>query len=414
MLRLVESTWTIALIALLPLGLTGCGNADVAPRTGAARTQDAEPATPRHFAAPQDAKPLLVPNQQPVQVAANSTPSPFEAAQTSSPVAMPLVETQPAQPQQEELADSVVPWARPVIRPDRIATAVHQADARTRNGISLARRGATLTARAEFVQALRILADAMDEARGCTAHRDALARGLSAIEESGDFLSDGARLERNRTVAETVAGHRTPILRGIDADQLTATAAYERYLDYAQEQLGAAARGEPVASMALYGLGRSVVAASQDRGSSGEAAVCYQAALSIDRRNFLAANELGVLLARRGDYRAARQQLVASWEEGHHAATLKNLVAVHHKLGEVQLARKAEKLLVAMTASRPVASGAQPGIRWTDAASFAKTSETAAPIARAAAAPTRPVATTATAPRRESTSWLPWNTDRQR
>ena len=424
--RIVESTLTVVTIVLLPFALSGCGKSETASHKDLVRTPSTKQSQPRRFAAPQDAKPLLAADPQPAQFAAtdsqmmsvgNAQPNSVGNALRGVPDAenkhslqLPKrhrgrsLQAKTIQPQ-KEATESVVPWARAITRPDRITAAVRQADARTRKGVALARRGATLTARAEFVQALRILAVAMDEARGCTAHRDALARGLSAIEESGDFLDNGARLEGNRTVAETVAGHRTPILRGVDTQRVTATAAFERYLDYAQEQLAAAARSEPVGSMALYGLGRSTAAETQDGDNDVAAMAYYQAALAVDRRNFLAANELGVLLARAGRYQAARRHLVASWEEGRHAATLKNLVAVHRSLGEVQLAQQAERLLVSMKTSRGTLSGSNPAIRWTDAATFAATNQPGPPIARAPAA---------AAPRRAATSWLPWHTSRQR
>jgi hypothetical protein len=231
---------------------------------------------------------------------------------------------------------------------------------------------------------------------------------MLALDESRDLARGDACLDNNRTLAETIAGHQTPILSGQQAEQLSFSAARDRYLDYAQEQLASAALGQPVASMALYGLGRSEAATA---GASADAAIaiaCYRAALAVDARNFLASNELGIHLARRGQYRMARRHLIASWEEGKQPTTLKNLVVVHRKLGESDLAGQAEHLWLAMTRTRGASTTSQPGIRWTDSATFAQTSDPAAPIARRAVAAPPVAARPASRPQPPSTSWLPW------
>ena len=419
MQRTVNSTLAMAALALV---MSGCGQPEIAADSTEESHSASELAQPRRFVTPRDAKPLSAADAQPNEIKSTSTfsaPAPLISSTSPESLPNPFVsqtdtvgnalrgipesennrqlrfaerhrgrspqEIEPPEKTieaQDEAIESIVPWERPVTRPGRVIAAVRQADARTRNGIALARRGARLSARTEFVQALRVLAEAMDEARGCTAHRDALARGITAVEESGDFLDNGARLEGNRSLAEIVAGHRTPILHGVDG--VTAAVAYERYLEFAQEQLSAAVRNEPVGSMALYGLGRSTAADTKQGDVSGAAMACYSAALSVDRRNFLAANELGVLLARGGRYQAARGYLVASWNEGRNASTLKNLVAVHRKLGETRLAQQAERLLASMDSSHRTASVQRPAIRWTDAASFAATSQPAPPATRAA------------------------------
>jgi hypothetical protein len=427
-------------VALVSGLLAGCGAAtDSTHDHSPPQTVHAESAQPRRIVLPENARPLdvakAIPREHGIARVQQTEPAPLVPAQaprTPSATAHSFASSAPHDfraplpsselPKSSEafsdgsnsdasnnaMPDSVVPWARPVTRPERLIGAAHQADMKTRQGIALAQRGMRLSARAEFVQALRLLAEAMDEARRCRAHRDALARGLTALDESRQLIREDSRLEGNRTLSEMVAGHRTPVLANANTNQITLTLARERYLDYAQEQLAAAVVGEPVGSMALYGLGRAEAIEVRQTTGADCAAACFQAAISVDRRNFLASNELGVHLARRGQYRAARTQLVASWEQGRQAMTLKNLVVVHRKLGEAQLASQAEQLLLSMKAPRGGANAQQPGIRWTDAATFAATSESASPVTRPslAVAPT-PVSETATT-RRETTSWLPW------
>jgi hypothetical protein len=255
-------------VVLLLGMLIGCGAPTDAPPEQTSLASEAPPAEPRRIVLPSNMRPLRV---------AESPSMVGIAAATDG----------------EDDTTSVVPWARPVIRTDQIAAAAHRADVQTRRGFSLARRGMRLSARREFVESLRILAEALDESRDCHAHRDALARGLLALEESRDLNRHGALL------AEATAGHQTPILDEENLDRLTFWDAQQRYLDYAYEQLAAVAPSESVASLALYGLGRSEAVAVPYEVSAGAAVACYRAALAVDARNSLASHELGIHLARR-------------------------------------------------------------------------------------------------------------------
>jgi uncharacterized protein HemY len=100
--------------------------------------------------------------------------------------------------------------------------------------------------------------------------------------------------------------------------------------------------------------------------------VFYQAALAVDPGNFLAANELGVLLARYGQWQDARRALLASLSIQPHAEGWHNLAIVHRRLGEIELARLAEnerQLLVGKPGPRKPAGG--PEIQWHEPQQFA-------------------------------------------
>ena len=345
-----------------------------------------ERATDTKFAAPRDFQ--AIPKAKPQEIATPVEPDPPVQGHANA----------------DAQHGSVVPWATPVTRPDRLAGAVRQADLRTRKGVALAQRGLRLSARAEFIQAMRLIADAMDAARNCHVYRQSLARGLTALEESRDLVESGSRIEANRTLAETIAGHETRIVIEPDADAFTFADARRAYLDYAQEQLAAAVSGEPTGSMALYGLGR----AEESDTDAGIAMTLYIAALAVDSRNFLASNELGVHFARVGDYPAARRHLIASWEDGRQAMTLRNLVTVHKKLGENQLATDAARLFASMSKTSTTMGATKPSVRWTDPATFARTSETASPVTRPSVATTTPNANANRPATPPTTSWLPW------
>jgi hypothetical protein len=101
--------------------------------------------------------------------------------------------------------------------------------------------------------------------------------------------------------------------------------------------------------------------------------VFYQAALAVDARNYLAANELGVLLARYGQLQEARQALVHSISTRPHAQGWQNLAIVHRRLGETELAKLAEnerELIAKSPAAAPRTSTDQL-IEWVDPTTFA-------------------------------------------
>src|SRR6185295_2791577 len=94
---------------------------------------------------------------------------------------------------------------------------------------------------------------------------------------------------------------------------MTRAEALQRYHCYATQQLAFAGGRSAIASSALYGLGRAesvTTAGASNRNPLGapNAMGVYQAALMVDPQNYMASNELGVLLARFGDLPSAANQ----------------------------------------------------------------------------------------------------------
>jgi Flp pilus assembly protein TadD len=98
----------------------------------------------------------------------------------------------------------------------------------------------------------------------------------------------------------------------------------------------------------------------------------HQAALLVDARNAKAANELGVLLARFGQLEDARRVL-------RHALTLRpepqiwrNLAVVHRRLGDAELARRADEegISLARRISVPQESDGALPVQWVDPGTF--------------------------------------------
>jgi polysaccharide export outer membrane protein len=221
-----------------------------------------------------------------------------------------------------------------------------------RQGFALAERRACYAARAEFIGALELVAQMLDAETASDYHSRCLAAGLGALREADDFLPRGSQLAAEMDLRGVVTGHRTPVLKEVSSSRVTAPMAQQRYYDYAQTQLAQAGADWPVASRALLGLGKvymtwSGPAARHQLAHAPKAMVACQAALLVDRRNHLAANELGVLLARFGQLREARAALRHAVSVTPVAESWHNLAVVHDRLGEVDLARRARDELQA-------------------------------------------------------------------
>jgi tetratricopeptide (TPR) repeat protein len=276
-----------------------------------------------------------------------------------------------------------------------------------RVGYELAHRGALYSAQSEFASALRTIAQALDAQAATTRHVEALVDGLAALDESDDFLNDARSATAAIDVATVVAKHRTPVLKDAPPEDLTPITALQRYYTYAQEQLAAAVEHEPAASNALYGMGKiqtTLQAAGAGSLADGPKAIAlHQAALLVDDRNYMAANELGVLMARCGRYDAARAALAHSVSIAPQPAVWRNLAAVHERLGETTLAANARAAAdnvarnVAQTLS--AAPGPQQPVVWLEPMAFAQSAQPQSDLQRG-----QPAATPVPAPQTPQTS----------
>jgi len=271
---------------------------------------------------------------------------------------------------------------RPVAqRSPQLESIAQEADRHSRRAFELAARGANFAARAEFITALRLLAQGLDAERHTSVHSRALSAGLAALDEAEDFLPGGRRLDADASVAEIVRGHRTPALQGIETARIAPLEAMQCYLTFAQEQLALAAGGEVAGSMALHGLGKlhgtlAAQSAAPLKAAHSKAVVCYQAALLAMPGNYLASNDLGVLLARGGQFREARIALEHSLSLRPQSAGWHNLAVVYRQLGQTDLARRAEHLMqLAQQSEAATRGGKTPtglAVEWVDGATFAQ------------------------------------------
>jgi tetratricopeptide (TPR) repeat protein len=266
-----------------------------------------------------------------------------------------------------------LPWGQAPRRSAELLAALKQADNRVLKGYELASRGALYAARAEFIAAVKIVAQAYDNQEGTRRYTKAAAAGLTALKESADFVRHSQSLGEI-DLAKTILPHSTPVLKEGDTSQLTPDAAARCYYNYAQEQLSAAVAQEVCGSMALYAMGKVAILAAKSGGTSlsgnGHAMAYYRAALIADPKNFRAANELGVLLAENGQYELARDLLIRSVSVSPQATTWKNLAALHARTGDRNLAEHARQQALAMQRLGRDQSTA-PNVQWVDPATFA-------------------------------------------
>jgi hypothetical protein len=275
---------------------------------------------------------------------------------------------------------------------EKIAT---QSDQRIRHGFELANHGAYFAARAEFTAALRLIAQGLDNQDGTTAHSQALSAALTAMKEAQDFIPAGGKLEGDLDLPSLVAGHHTPVLKNVQPDALQAMRALKQYFTFAQGQLALAAGQEVSGSVALGALGKMHAAlagkvVSEIVAPEAKAIVFFQAAILVCPRNYMAANDLGVLLAHSGDYAGARRMLEHSVLVCRCSENLGNLSVVYRHLDQPRLAElaadKAQAAKAEESARQKNASLSAGGtVAWVDPAALVQsTSQWADPPARSA------------------------------
>jgi tetratricopeptide (TPR) repeat protein len=364
---------------------------------------DHSPMTPNGSAVSSTIRPVEPLKRNPVQYPPQYPPRfPPQAPPTAfmpQPKTQPPVETErilaPAEP---EISRIVREPAAPA-RSEQLESIARQSDQLVRHGFDLAGRGAHFAARAEFIAALRLVAQGLDAEERTTEHGKSLAAAIMALKEAEDFIPQGSMIEANLDIPSLVASHGTPALKEADTAQITSLAALKSYLTYAQGQFAAAAGKEISGSMALRALGKLHDELGQRQNTNIQAAapkavVFYQAALLVSPQNYMAANDLGVLLARAGNLRDARAVLEHSAANGYQSTVLHNLATVYRKLGRNDLAAQAgQQEMLAMQAerNRRQASGvfaADGSVQWVAPEMFAQTSPNLNSGRSPAAAPT--------------------------
>ena len=222
----------------------------------------------------------------------------------------------------------------------------HRAAKHVNYGFALAARRAVFSAEAEFIRSLALIAESRDETTSTRQHTLALEAGWAAVDEANDFVPDDAQLRPELDVSMIIAGHRTPVMRGLSREALEACTVIriqQEYYSFAQDRLLQAVGHHSDASQAFYALARLQDAVckgpgGKPRASGPRSLLLLRLALITDEQNYKAANEIGVLLTRYGMLAEARLALIHSLSLSERPQSLYNLSVVLERLGDHQAA----------------------------------------------------------------------------
>ena len=349
--------------------------------------QDAIPESDRHSAwgmeigrllPPQPLSDLIVllpPVEKPLHVARNNPSQPYIRP-------LPTQQSAAGLPLMQELSTEEQELARQLRDATSAATGVltdarvdQLAKKKIQHAYAMANRSAYYVARQELIEVLRLISEAKDAQIGTPERTVALAIGLRALSEADDFEPRGAQLEAEVDVVMLCASHRTPVAKQLQTDNLLPRILQDRYLRYAQLQLAKSVAGEPAGSMALHALGK--LAAQLGRAEpekyrlAERHAIAYQqAALLAHDQNYLAAHELGVLLASAGHVAEAEQLLRQVAIRAPNSIVYRNLAIVQQELG--QLVQAESNRQYAQQLAQQGATGTH-NVQWVSAEKFAQT-----------------------------------------
>lgn len=214
-------------------------------------------------------------------------------------------------------------------------------------GKTLARRGASFSAREEFLKAIQLIATANDKTSGTNRHTTALRQATLIMKEAEDFATVDAEQQIQMSVANVIETHRSHVLSATEAARMTPADAIDRYFAEAQQQLDLAGGRTAVSAEAFYCLGKLHSVMSSGKQIVGpvetaQAVVFHQAALMSDPNHHRSANELGVLFAKHGRVAQAKILFERSLMVSPNLKTWHNLAQAHQRLGESEFARRAE------------------------------------------------------------------------
>ncbi|MGA2062209.1 MAG: hypothetical protein ABSG67_17130 [Thermoguttaceae bacterium] len=331
--------------------------------------------------------PISSPESKTNEAAANSVSSAESTPAAQSTTVenrseAPTTDREPAYPSTKPLSNEKVAKNDSPVRSEQLESIARQADQQTRHGLELAGRGAYFAARSELIAALRLVAQGLDADGQTKNHGKSLAAGFTALKEAEDFLAGGVRLEADLDLPAIIAGHSTPVLKDADMASATSLTAMKSYFTFAQEKLAQAAGSEVAGSMALRGLGKlhEELAKGNSPGTKAagpKAIVFYQAALLVCPQNFMAANDLGVMSARNGNYEDARKMLEYSLSLDKQSTVWHNLAVVYENLGRGDQALQAQQqafiaLQMEQARRQNMPLGAGDKVNWVDENAFAQ------------------------------------------
>lgn len=215
------------------------------------------------------------------------------------------------------------------------------------DGKALANRGANFAAKVQFIKALNLVAHSndrypSDQNKNGKAYSNSLTQGLTALKESGDFVSNLQTSSDPRGNFELIlASHSTKIIDPDFVHMLSTQKAIEVYSEFAEPCLELAVGESMAGSSALYHLSRLLSKAPEIYGESADNLVNVQKALlkaSLEAYppNFDSANELGVICFDAGQFnQSVHWFLEAIRHSGGKKRFWRNLAEAHKRAATV-------------------------------------------------------------------------------
>ncbi len=320
-------------------------------------------------------QPLVIPQNLPPGTQFILVPVPQNVGRASQPVGAAQVDGL-GSPSYGNVAQPKP--SAPQIRPEHLQGLSQQVGRVTGQAWQLAERNALYSARQKFEEGLQLAATGVDGQTGGNEHSKALAEAFTAFAEAEDFAARASGLHSEKDVARIVEFHRTPVLKDAPSG-MPGVQALQAYYRFGLQQLIAATGKIPTAADALHGLGKVHTFLAREENSDDELhsarAIAYQqAALDINPKHARASAELGVLLALHGQFPEAKQALLHSLRNRPQAETWRNLSVVHQRLGEVDLAQRAEYECNRLTGGMNSSGAVAAGVQWMDPNQFAQQS----------------------------------------
>ncbi len=307
-----------------------------------------------------------VPNERDAQIRLAGEEQPTLAEDEPLPTAAPQLA--PTEDEQDFAPFELIPIPTGTSRPQRPSFGdlgqgpQEKIKSELTTAVSMAERNALYAARSRLIACLRMVARLRDAQANVDLHSTALAAAFLALDEADDFDDQGVQYQADVLTRNYIAGHQTTILKS--APTPSAVRARSAYYRFARQKLIEAAGAQSISAELLYVLGRvegeltKKMRESHQRRAPRELPL-FEAAVAVNPGHYIAANELGVALARTGDYRRSAIAFEHSARIRSTPEVLANLEYVSRHLGDHQTAAQVRQQLAGqptMSAMMPVVS----------------------------------------------------------
>ncbi len=220
--------------------------------------------------------PVKAPSKQPVRTAAAPVPRPKALSRSPEYDSAIFESTQATAPSPRR---SIQPST---VMPGFGSTALReQAAKHLDDSVARLSHRASLTAGAEAIEALRLIAQAKDLAVQSSDNTATVETALTALKEAEDFVDRYGTVD-GEAITRMVRAHQTIVLKAYDCSKLTGTSAADTYLDTARRIFADLAATDPLAAHAVTCLAKSY------RQRAGESRLALAAAVHLMRAAVIA------------------------------------------------------------------------------------------------------------------------------